>query len=81
MFKAKLVWNAFEWKKWWSMRLIIATTIFASISASYIMLPADWLPAIGEGMKKFFAFGTILTAVASGLARVLKQPNTTTGGS
>ncbi len=79
--ESKLVWNAFEWKKWWSMRLIIATTIFASISASYIMLPPDWLPAISDPMKKFFAFGTILTAVASGVARVVKQPNTTTSGS
>lgn len=81
MIKTKLVWNAFEWKKWWSMRLIILTTIFATISACYITLPPDWLPAIGDGTKKFFAFGTIFTSVSSALARVVKQPGTTTGGS
>lgn len=79
--KSKLVWNAFEWKKWWSMRFIIATAIFSAISASYLTLPEDWLPAVGEGVKAFFAYGTIFTSVCAGVSRVIKQPNTTTGGS
>lgn len=79
--KAKLVWNAFEWKKWWSMRFIIATAVFSSISAAYMTLPSDWLPAVSESIKAFFAYGTIFTAVSAGVTRVIKQPNTTTGGS
>lgn len=77
----RLVWNAFEWKKWWSMRLIILTTVFSSISAAYMTLPNDWLPAIPDIAKSLFAYGTILTAVSAGVARVVKQKDTTSGGS
>jgi hypothetical protein len=79
--KSKLVWNAFEWKKWWSMRFIIMTAVFSAVSAAYLTLPDDWLPSISTGMKQFFALGTIFTSVCAGVSRVLKQPNTTSGGS
>jgi len=79
--KSKLVWNAFEWKKWWSMRFMIATAVFSSVSAAYVLLPEDWMPAISDGVKAFLALGTLFTASAGAVARVVKQPNTTTGGS
>lgn len=77
----RLVWNSFEWKKWWSMRLVIASAIFSSISAAYLTFPSDWLPAISVELKAFFAYGSLITAASAGVARVIKQPNTTMGGS
>ncbi len=58
----QLVSNISEWKKWWSMRFIIITTIFSSVTAAYVMLPADWLPEIPIGIKQFLAAGSLISA-------------------
>jgi hypothetical protein len=73
MKKIELVDNAAEWKRWWSMRWIIATTFFTSIIAAYVMLPPDWLPEIGATVKKVLAIGALFSAGAAGVSRVIKQ--------
>lgn len=73
MKKIELVDNAAEWKRWWSMRWIIATTFFTSIIAAYVMLPPDWLPEIGPAIKKALAIGALFSAGAAGVSRVIKQ--------
>ena len=69
----KLVSDAGEWHRWWSMRWIIATGFFAAVSAAYVTLPADWLPALPVWLKGALAVGTLLTAGAAGVTRVIKQ--------
>lgn len=69
-----MVKDAANWKKWWSMRFIIATTLFASISVAYAGLPEDWLPAIPSWLKFSLAVGTMATAAAAGVSRVINQP-------
>tara|TARA_R110000868_G_scaffold233768_1_gene487496 strand:- start:27 stop:272 length:246 start_codon:yes stop_codon:yes gene_type:complete len=79
MTKLRLVNNISEWKRWWSLRFIIATTVFSSVTAAYIMLPPDWLPEIPVGIKQFLAAGSLITAAAAGIARVTHQKNLGSG--
>lgn len=62
------------WHRFWSLRLAILTTIFGSITAAYLTLPSDWLPSIPAWLKEAVSYGTILTAIFSGVSRVIKQP-------
>jgi len=75
----RLVDNIDEWKRWWSLRFIIITTIFSSVTAAYVMLPADWLPEIPIGVKQFLAAGSLISAAAAGVARVTHQKNLESG--
>lgn len=70
----KLVYDVSDWKKWWSMRLIIASAFFQAIVLAYATLPEDWLPSIPQYLKLGFAFGALATAGLSGVARVIQQP-------
>jgi hypothetical protein len=74
MKKLELVDDVQDWKRWWSMRWIIATAFFTSIIATYALLPADWLPQIAPAVKQALAVGALLSAGAAGVSRVLKQP-------
>lgn len=69
----ELVQDVSNWKKWWSMRFTIATAFFAAVSAAYLTLPEDWLPAIPDLVKQLLAYGTLLTAAAAGVSRVVRQ--------
>ena len=76
----RLVYNAKEWKRWWSMRFIIATAFFSGITAAYILLPDDWLPVIPAIVKQTLSLGALFTAGAAGVARVVKQKDSPGGG-
>lgn len=71
--KIKLIDNIAQWKQFWSMRWIIATTIFGTITATYITLPPDWLPEISKGIKVSLALGTMFSAAGAGVSRLIKQ--------
>jgi L-asparagine transporter-like permease len=73
----KLVDNVSEWRRWWSMRWIIATAFLAAIPAAYGLLPNDWLPSIPQWIKSSLALATLFSAGAAGVARVMKQKPTT----
>lgn len=70
----KLVNDANNWYRWWSMRWIIATAFFTSVIAAYALLPSDWLPEIPAYVKKGLAIGSMLTAGLAGISRVVSQP-------
>lgn len=74
MKKLQLVENASEWKRWWSMRWIIASAFFSAVVVAYATLPADWLPAIPVWLKQAFSIGALVSAGGAAVARVLKQP-------
>lgn len=68
-----LIREAKKWHRLWSMRFLLATTFFSSISAAYLILPADWLPAIPQWIKGTMAMLTLLCAGATGVSRVIQQ--------
>lgn len=73
MKKLQLVDDAAEWKRWWSMRWIIASAFFSAVVVAYSTLPADWLPTIPVWLKQAFSMGALLSAGAAAVARVIKQ--------
>lgn len=75
--KLKLVSNAFEWKKWWSMRFTIISTIFSSLTVAWMAMPYDWTYAIPDWIKIVLVTGSLSSSVAAAIARVIKQPNIT----
>lgn len=70
----KLVDDWREWKRWWSMRWIIASTFFSAVVVAYATLPSDWLPTIPQEVKQWLSIGALVSAGAAGVSRVLKQP-------
>lgn len=75
--ESRLVWNAWEWKKWWSMRFTIISAFFSSLTIAWIALPGDWTADFPGWLKVSFAIGALTTSVAAGVSRVLQQTNTT----
>lgn len=73
MKKLQLVDDVQDWKRWWSMRWMIATAFFAAIVAAYVGLPSDWLPQISPEIKQLLALGTLFSAGAAAVSRVIKQ--------
>lgn len=69
----RLVDNAKEWHRWWSMRWIIIGAFCAGAAAAYQWLPADWLPEIPAIVKKVLGLGALASMGAAGVARVVKQ--------
>src|SRR3546814_9663347 len=68
-----LIDNANQWLRLWSMRWAVTTAFLAAIPAAYIMLPADWLPAIPQWIKSSLALATLFSAGATGVARMLSR--------
>lgn len=69
----KLIDNAKQWHRLWSLRWAILTAFLAAIPVSYGLLPSDWLPAIPQWIKTGLALATLASAGATGVARLLKQ--------
>src|SRR3546814_14103213 len=70
-----LIDNANQWLRLWSMRWAIATAFLAAIPAAYVVLPSDWLQAIPVWIKTTLALATLVSAGATGVARLHKQSN------
>jgi hypothetical protein len=62
-----------NWRHWWSMRLIIAGAWLSGVSAAYLILPPQWLPAVPEWFVQVHALGALLCGGAAGVARVIQQ--------
>jgi hypothetical protein len=69
----KLIDNAKQWHRLWSLRWAILTAFLAAIPTAYVLLPTDWLPSIPEWVKAGLALATLASAGATGVARLLKQ--------
>ena len=62
------------WHQLWSMRLMIATTIYTSAAGAWALLPPDWQPHLSEGAKAVLAgVGVALPAIAA-VSRMVAQP-------
>jgi uncharacterized BrkB/YihY/UPF0761 family membrane protein len=70
-----------DWRqahKFWSMRWAIVTAFLAGVEAAYMILPSDWLPAIPDHVKAGLSAAVLFSAGATGVARLLKQPDVST---
>lgn len=71
--KAKLVDDAADWHRWWSMRWIIIATAIEALRQGWANLPADWTAALPHwaptGLGTFSLIATVMAAVS----RVTKQ--------
>lgn len=72
---SRIVHDAANWHKWWSMRWIIITGFYSGAIAAYALLPADWLPAIPDPVKRWLALGSVFTAGFAAIARIINQKN------
>lgn len=63
--------------RFWSVRLAILSGAFSAVTAAYIALPPDWLPAIPQAAKTVLAFGALGTAFGAAIARGVVQSNLT----
>lgn len=73
--KVQLVDDVQDWKRWWSMRWMIATAFFSAVVAAYLTLPPDWLPQISPAIKQWLAVGALFSSGMAAVSRVIKQPS------
>lgn len=66
-----------NWKRWWSMRLVILTVIFQTLATTYTSLPTEFTEHLPTWAKAAFGWGALLTAASAGVARVIQQPSST----
>lgn len=70
----KLIDNASQWHRLWSMRLMILTTIYTTAAGAWVLLPADWQPHLSEGVRAALAIiGVLLPSIAA-VSRLIPQP-------
>lgn len=70
----KLIPDAHNWSRFWSVRLSILSGAFSAVVAAYVTLPPDWLPALPAAFKQALAIGALATAFGAALARGVAQP-------
>lgn len=62
-----------NWRRWWSMRWLMATAYFSAVVAAYMTLPPDWLPTLPVWVKQVHAFGALMSAGGAAVSRVIQQ--------
>jgi hypothetical protein len=75
MKKLELVDNASEWKRWWSMRWIIAATVIESLRLGWPSIPPEWVSGLPTWIPQLLGLATLASLVGAGVSRVLKQPS------
>ncbi len=69
----QLIADVHLWHRLWSMRLAIATAVWAALVATWVGTPDAWHPHLPEWVK-FAVLGTgTLTAAATPIARIVRQ--------
>lgn len=69
--------DAQHWKRLWSMRLTIATTLYTTAAGAWAVLPDAWRPELSHLEKIVLAGIGVLLPGSAAVSRVLKQPNLT----
>ena len=69
----KLVDDARDWHRWWSMRWIIVSAFCSAAVAAYAILPADFLPVIPTWCKQALGLGAMFSAGFAAVGRVIDQ--------
>lgn len=69
------------WHQLWSMRLIIATTVYNAAAGAWLVLPVDWKPTLTHTEQMVMAGIGMLIPVSAGFARVVRQDKATSAPS
>lgn len=62
-----------DWRKWWSMRLIVASSLIGSIAVAYQSLPPDHMANLPAWLPQVVSWSALFTNILSGAARVIAQ--------
>lgn len=71
----KLIENAGQWHRLWSMRLMVLTTIYTTAAGAWAVMPADWQPHLSDGVKAALAIVGVLLPSIAAVSRIVAQPN------
>lgn len=70
----KLVDDAAEWKRWWSMRWLIFGAVCESLRQGWPLIPEAWVSALPSWVPEYLGLATLVSFIAAGVSRVIKQP-------
>lgn len=62
-----------NWKRWWSMRLVLASALFGSIPIAYQTLPPEQVSMLPTWLDNVSMFCGFITTILTGAARVIRQ--------
>jgi hypothetical protein len=68
-----LVPDVHNWRRWWSMRWIIAAAIAEALLIAWPRLPADWVAPTPEWLKAAMGGFSLVALVAAAVSRVVQQ--------
>jgi hypothetical protein len=71
--KLKLVDDAREWHRWWSMRWIIVAGALEGIKVGWADLPPEWVAALPAWVPGYLGLATIAALAFAGAGRVIDQ--------
>lgn len=71
--RARLVADAHEWARWWSMRWILIAAGLDSLKMGWGVMPGDWIAALPHWIPEHLGFATLISTVMAAVSRVYKQ--------
>jgi hypothetical protein len=69
----KLVDDARDWHRWWSMRWLIVAGALEGIKGGWSSLPAEWVAALPAWVPSYLGLATIVALACAGVGRVIDQ--------
>jgi hypothetical protein len=73
VFGFPLVPDAHNWRRWWSMRWLIAGAIAEALPLAWQRLPAEWIAPMPEWLKLALGYFVGIALVAAIVSRVVQQ--------
>ena len=62
-----------NWRRWWSMRWIVAAAVAEALLIAWPRLPADWVAPMPESVKAGMGAFSLFALVAAAVSRVIQQ--------
>jgi hypothetical protein len=62
-----------NWKRWWSMRLIVASSLFGSVALALQSLSPEQAALLPSWLPTAAAWSALFTNILTGAARVIRQ--------
>jgi hypothetical protein len=71
--KGKLVDDAHEWHRWWSMRWILIAAALEALKTGWADIPAEWTAALPVWVHQHLAIAALFSTAMAAVSRVYKQ--------
>lgn len=62
-----------NWKRWWSMRLVLASALFGAVPIAYQALPSEHVAHLPQWIAQAASYCAFITTILTGAARVIRQ--------